>query len=387
MNSQTFVQIRRDLHRIPEPGFQEVKTQRYLLDYIAKLPQERLQVKTWRTGILVRLSGIRPRRTIAWRTDMDGLPISEETSCPFRSEHEGYMHACGHDMHMAIALGLLTHFVHQPIEDDLLFVFQPAEEGPGGAQPMLESEEFSDWRPDVIFALHIAPEYPVGTVATKPGVLFANTSELFIDLVGRGGHAAFPHLANDMVVAASHLVTQLQSIVARNINPLEPAVITVGRIEGGTKQNIVAERARLEGTIRTFSMEEMARIKQRIESLVKGVEEGFECQAAIDYGCSYCQVFNEERLTEDFINWVEQECPDVTMVRCSAAMTGEDFGYFLREIPGFLFWLGVDTPYGLHHAKIEPNEDAIQVAIRLVSRYLSRLSAQSAENGKNQTEK
>lgn len=376
MSTSAFVQIRRDLHQIPEPGFQEVKTQRYILDYLNSLPQERLQFKTWRTGVLVRVSGTNPQRTIAWRTDMDGLPIDEETSYPFRSLHEGYMHACGHDMHMAIALGLLTHFVHQPISDDLLFVFQPAEEGPGGAEPMMQSEEFAAWRPDCIFALHIAPEYPVGHIATKPGILFANTSELFVDLLGKGGHAAFPHKTNDMVVAASHLVTQLQSVVARNIDPLDSAVITVGKIVGGTKQNIIAEKARLEGTIRTFSMESMIRVKGRIEALVKGIEAGFECSAEIDYGCGYCQVYNEESLTEAFMEWVQDACPDITLIHCSEAMTGEDFGYFLSEIPGFLFWLGVNTPFGLHHAKIEPNEEAIDVAIRTVSRYFAWLSSQ-----------
>ncbi len=374
MSVSTFARIRRDLHQIPEPGFQEVKTQQYLLRYLETLPSERLQIQTWRTGILVRVPGTDPKRTIAWRTDMDGLPIAEETSYPFRSLHEGFMHACGHDMHMAIALGLLTHFVEQPMADDLLFLFQPAEEGPGGALPMMESDEFAAWRPDCIFALHIAPEYPVGHIATKPGILFANTSELFVDLVGKGGHAAFPHKSNDMVVAASHLVTQLQSIVARNIDPLDSAVITVGKIEGGTKQNIIAERARLEGTIRTFSMESMARVKSRIEALVKGVEAGFECTATIDYGCGYCQVYNEEALTEDFMAWVDEECPEVTLIHCKEAMTGEDFGYFLSEIPGFLFWLGVGTPYGLHHSKIEPNEDAIEVAIKVVSGYFTRLS-------------
>lgn len=376
MSTSAFVQIRRDLHQIPEPGFQEVKTQRYILDYLNSLPQERIQIKTWRTGVLVRVSGTNPQRTIAWRTDMDGLPIDEETTYPFRSLHQGYMHACGHDMHMAIALGLLTHFVHHPIADNLLFVFQPAEEGPGGAEPMMQSEEFAAWRPDCIFALHIAPEYPVGHIATKSGILFANTSELFVDLLGKGGHAAFPHKTNDMVVAASHLVTQLQSVVARNIDPLDSAVITVGKIVGGTKQNIIAEKARLEGTIRTFSMESMTRVKSRIEALVKGIEAGFECSAEIDYGCGYCQVYNEEGLTEAFMDWVQDACPDITLVRCSEAMTGEDFGYFLSEIPGFLFWLGVNTPFGLHHAKIEPNEEAIDVAIRTVSRYFSWLSAQ-----------
>ncbi len=369
------VQIRRDLHQIPEPGFQEFKTQEYLLRYLQGLPQDRIQIKTWRTGILVKLSGLNPAKMMAWRTDMDGLPISEETSYPFRSRHEGYMHACGHDMHMAIALGILTHFVHNPIDDDLLFIFQPAEEGPGGAKPMLESQEFAEWRPDFIFALHIAPEYPVGHVATKPGILFANTSELFIDLVGKGGHAAYPHKANDMVVAASHLVTQLQSIVARNVDPLDSAVVTIGKIDGGTKQNIIAEKARLEGTIRTLSMESMAKVKSRIEALVKGIEAGFECSATIDYGSNYCQVYNHHELTGEFMDWLTAEQPDVTLIRCSEAMTGEDFGYFLAEIPGFMFWLGVNTPYGLHHAKIEPDERAIQQALQVVTGYFTWKSA------------
>lgn len=370
IQTQPFVAIRRELHKIPEPGFAEFKTQRFLLDYLASLPQERIESKTWRTGILVKVKGTHPTKRWGYRADMDGLPITEETSYEFRSTHPGFMHACGHDMHMAIALGVLTHFVEHQITDDLIFIFQPAEEGPGGAQPMLASEEFKDWQPDAIFALHIAPEYPVGTVALKPGILFANTSELFIDLKGKGGHAAFPHTANDMVIAAAHLATQLQSIVSRNIDPLDSAVITIGKIEGGTKQNIIAEHARLEGTIRTLSMESMEKVKSRIEALVRGTEAGFECTAAIDYGSNYCQVYNEETLTREFMDWV-RESEAAQLIECKTAMTGEDFGYFLEKIPGFLFWLGVSTPYGLHHAKIEPSEEAIEVAIRLLTQYFT----------------
>jgi N-acetyldiaminopimelate deacetylase len=373
MSVKTFIEIRRRLHQIPEPGFQEFKTQRLLLDYLAGLPQERMEIRTWRTGILVKVKGTAPTRVIGYRADMDALPIAEETGYEFRSQHPGYMHACGHDMHMAIALGVLTHFVKHPVADDLLFVFQPAEEGPGGAKPMMESAEFQAWKPDCIFALHIAPEYPVGTVATREGILFANTSELFIDLVGKGGHAAFPHTANDMVVAAAHLTAQLQSIVARNLDPLDSGVVTVGKIEAGTKQNIIAERARLEGTIRTLSMESMLKIKHRIEALVKGIEAGFECRAEIDYGSNYCQVYNDPQLARDFMDWV-QETKAATLVECREAMTGEDFGYFLAEIPGVMFWLGVDTPFGLHHAKIEPSEDAIAVAIDVMTGYLTKLA-------------
>ncbi|WP_199426482.1 N-acetyldiaminopimelate deacetylase [Thermaerobacillus caldiproteolyticus] len=366
----SFVAIRRDLHKIPELGFQEFKTQQYLLDYIHTLPQERLEIKTWKTGIFVKVRGTAPRKTIGYRADMDGLPITEETNLPYCSEHEGNMHACGHDIHMSIALGVLTHFASHPIKDDLLFIFQPAEEGPGGARPMLESEIMKTWKPDMIVALHIAPEYPVGTIATKEGLLFANTSELFIDLKGKGGHAAFPHLANDMVVAACSLVTQLQSIVSRNVDPLDSAVITVGKISGGTVQNVIAERARLEGTIRTLSVESMSKVKERIEAIVKGIEIGYQCEATIDYGSMYHQVYNDEKLTAEFMQFVER-LPDVHVVRCKEAMTGEDFGYMLAEIPGFMFWLGVDSPYGLHHAKLTPDERAIDKAIALLTSYMT----------------
>lgn len=366
-----FVAIRRELHKIPELGFQEFKTQRFLLNYLETLPQERLSIKTWKTGIFVRVYGTNPTKLIGYRADIDGLPITEETDYVFQSEHEGLMHACGHDVHMSIALGVLTHFVHTPVNDDLLFIFQPAEEGPGGAEPMLASEIMADWKPDMIVALHIAPEYPVGTIAVREGLLFANTSELFIDLKGKGGHAAYPHTTNDMVVAACSLVSQLQTIISRNVDPLDSAVITIGKITGGTVQNIIAERARLEGTIRTLSPESMGRVKERVEALVKGVEVGYQCETHIDYGCMYHQVYNHHEITREFMEFVENET-DIKVIECKEAMTGEDFGYMLKEIPGFMFWLGVQSPYGLHHAKLQPDEQAIESAIALLSKYLTK---------------
>ncbi|EDL65050.1 N-acetyldiaminopimelate deacetylase [Bacillus sp. SG-1] len=367
-----FVEIRRELHKIPELGFQENKTQNYLLSYINSLPQDRLEVRKWKTGLFVRINGENPQKIIGYRTDIDGLPIEENTGLPFRSEHEGRMHACGHDFHMSIALGVLTHYVHNPINDDLLFIFQPAEEGPGGAKPMLESEIMKKWKPDFIMGLHVAPEYEVGTIALKEGLLFANTSELFIDLKGKGGHAAYPHNTKDMVVAASMLVTQLQTVVSRNINPLDSAVVTVGKITGGTVQNIIAETARLEGTIRTLSTESMVSVKERIEALVKGIEIGFDCEAVIDYGSMYRQVYNEKEATNRFIDYLKEK-QDVNLVICDEAMTGEDFGYMLEEIPGFMFWLGVDSQYGLHHAMLNPDEEAIDFAIATVTEYIKTL--------------
>jgi N-acetyldiaminopimelate deacetylase len=365
-----FVKIRRDLHQIPELGFQEFKTQAYILNYLQSLPQGRLTIRKWKTGLFVKIHGSNPQKTIGYRTDIDGLPIEEETEYAFSSVHPDRMHACGHDLHMSIALGVLTYFTENQINDDLLFIFQPAEEGPGGAQPMLNSEIMAEWRPDLIVALHIAPEYPVGSIAIREGLLFANTSELFIDLKGKGGHAAYPHQTNDMVIAACSLVTQLQTIVSRNVDPLDSAVVTIGKITGGTVQNIIAEKARIEGTIRTLSPESMAKIKHRIESIVSGIKTGYECEASIDFGSNYYQVFNTPELTREFMEYLRKET-EANVIECKEAMTGEDFGYMLKEIPGFMFWLGVNSPYGLHHAKLGPNEEAIEFAIATITKYLS----------------
>ena len=355
------VKIRRDLHKIPEIGFKESKTQQYLLEAIASFPQENLEIVQWKTGLVVKVAGTDPAKTIAWRTDIDGLPITEETGLPFSSTHPGFMHACGHDIHMTIALGLLEKLVKNPIRDNAVMLFQPAEEGPGGALPFREwlKAERPDLLPDQIFALHIAPEYPVGTVATKPGLLFANTSELFIDLHGKGGHAAFPHLTEDMAVAAASLLMQLQTIVSRNINPMDSAVLTIGKMTAGTVQNIIAEHARLEGTIRTLNNESMKKMKSRIESICRALEEGYNCRVSIDYGSSYREVDNDEKLAEDFLAFADAR-KEITAVRAKAAMTGEDFGYFTAELPGLMFWAGVDSSFGLHHSKLNPNEEILQ---------------------------
>ncbi len=371
MNMNKLIEIRRDLHQIPELGFQEFKTQAYLLDYIKSLPQEKVEWETWKTGIFVRVKGERPKRTIGYRADIDGLSIKEETGLPFASVHEGKMHACGHDFHMTIALGVLTNLIENPINDHVLFMFQPAEEGPGGAAEMIKTDIFAKWKPEMIFGLHVAPEYPVGTIATKPGLLFANTSELFIDFIGKGGHAAYPHLTNDMVVASCQFVNQLQTIVSRNINPMDSAVVTIGKITGGTVQNIIAETSRIEGTIRTLSEESMILVRERIKQMAKGTEITFNCQIKIDFGSSYYQVYNTEQVTKEFMAFVEGH-KEATLFECGEAMTGEDFGYMIKEIPGFMFWLGVDSKHGLHHSKINPDEKAIEFAVNLISDYLHK---------------
>ncbi|WP_175615871.1 N-acetyldiaminopimelate deacetylase [Piscibacillus halophilus] len=367
MNDQ-WIKVRRDLHQIPEIGFKEFKTQEYLLTYIQSLPQQNLTVEKWRTGLFVFVEGKKGEKTVAYRTDIDGLPIKEETGFEFASHHEGYMHACGHDFHMTIALGALTEMVNQPPEQNVLFIFQPAEEGPGGAELMLESDLMKKYNPSSIFALHIDPKLPVGTVSSKPGLLFANTSELFIDFKGKGGHAAYPHETKDMIMAASAFNVQLQQVVSRMRDPLKPAVVTLGKMEAGTVQNIIAEHARVEGTIRTIHPDSMDLIKQGIERILKGIETRFDCQTSVDYGANYYMVHNDAEQVEKFKDVIDNS--DISYQDAPEAMTGEDFGYFLKGIPGFMFWLGVDSPYGLHHSQLNPKEEAIEVGIEAVTKMI-----------------
>lgn len=363
--------VRRALHQIPEPGFQEVQTKRLIDEIIASFPQTHLELTHWKTGLIVKVNGSNPTKTIGWRTDIDGLPIKEQTGAEFASVRAGFMHACGHDVHMTIALGLLERLSHQPATENIVIYFQPAEESPGGALPMREwvKEHRPDLLPDAFYALHVAPELPVGTIATKPGILFANTSELYIDLFGKEGHAAFPHQTKDMSVAAAHLLVQLQSIVSRSVNPLEPSVVTIGKMNSGTVQNVISGHARLEGTIRTMDADVMKLIKTRIEAMVAGIEHAFDCRAEIDYGSSYHQVFNDPELAISFQTFAEND-EGIEFNLAKEAMTGEDFGYFLEEIPGVLFWAGAASEYGLHHAKMLPQEDMMQPLILFLERFM-----------------
>lgn len=371
---QSLIEIRRALHQIPELGFQEFKTQAYILAFLAELPQEHLAVTTWRTGVIVRIAGTSPTKTIGWRTDIDGLPVTEETGVDYASKHAGHMHACGHDCHMTVALSLVEAFTANRPKQNVIVYFQPAEEGPGGAEPMLNwlKEERPDLVCDEIYALHIAPEYPVGTVATRPGLLFANTSELFIDLKGVGGHAAYPHKTRDMTIAAANLLLQLQTIVSRNIDPMNSVVITVGKMTSGTVQNVIAENARLEGTIRTLNADSMQEVKRRIEAICAGIEAAFECSVVIDYGSMYYEVNNDPACAERLLAFAK-EYDGATDYHCPAAMTGEDFGYFVKEIPGAMFWSGANCSYGLHQSKMNPDEELLAFNTGFVEAFIRSL--------------
>lgn len=374
LKEDDLITIRRHLHQIPEVALEEVETHAFLMQVIGMMDQKFLKIlepKELPTAILVRVQGSDPSRTIGYRTDIDGLPVDEKTGLPYASQHPGKMHACGHDMHMTVALGVLDYFAsHQP-KDNLVFFFQPAEESEAGGKRAYELGLFEgEWRPDEFYGLHVNPKMQTGVIGCRMGTLFAGTTEVNIDVIGKGGHAAFPQDAKDAVVAASTLVMQVQTIISRSINPIESGVITLGKFEAGTIRNVIADHARLEGTIRGLTQVMIEKIKERVQEICEGIERSFEVEVRLGLNQGgYFPVENDPVLTKRFIRFM-QENPDVVYEEVPPAMTGEDFGYLLHQFPGTMFWLGVDGGAQLHESSMSPKEGAIPKGITAITEFL-----------------
>ena len=372
------IQTRRDLHQIPEIGLEEFETQAYLLDVIKKLiaGKDFVELRTWRTGILVYLHGSQPTKTIGWRTDIDGLPVNEQTGLPFASKHQGRMHACGHDFHMTIALGSLERALEKQPKNNLLFLFQPAEENEAGGMLMYKDQAFGDWLPDQFYGLHVRPDLKVGQIATNTHTLFAGTCEIKINFKGKGGHAAFPHEAKDAVVAASYFITQVQSVVSRSVNPIEGAVVTFGVLQAGTTNNVIAETAFLHGTIRSLTQEMSLLVQKRVTTIAEAVAAAFDMEVEIELKQGgYLPVENNPKLARELMDFF-QEKEGVELIDIEPAMTGEDFGYLLSKVDGVMFWLGIDSPYALHHPKMSPKEEALAIGVDAVSNFLAKKAAE-----------
>ena len=372
------IQTRRDLHQIPEIGLEEFETQAYLLDVIKKLiaGKDFVELRTWRTGILVYLHGCQPTKTIGWRTDIDGLPVNEQTGLPFASKHQGRMHACGHDFHMTIALGSLERALEKQPKNNLLFLFQPAEENEAGGMLMYKDQAFGDWLPDQFYGLHVRPDLKVGQIATNTHTLFAGTCEIKINFKGKGGHAAFPHEAKDAVVAASYFITQVQSVVSRSVNPIEGAVVTFGVLQAGTTNNVIAETAFLHGTIRSLTQEMSLLVQKRVTTIAEAVAAAFDMEVEIELKQGgYLPVENNPKLARELMDFF-QEKEGVELIDIEPAMTGEDFGYLLSKVDGVMFWLGIDSPYALHHPQMSPKEEALAIGVEAVSSFLAKKAAE-----------
>ena len=235
---------------------------------------------------------------------------------------------------------------------------------------MYQDNAFGDWKPDEFYGLHVRPDFKVGDIGTNTSTLFAGTCEVLVTFKGKGGHAAFPHEANDALVAASYFVTQVQTIVSRNVDPIQGGVVTFGSFHSGTTNNVIAETAQLHGTIRTLTQEMSLHIQKRLTEIAQGVAASFGIEVDVELKQGgYLPVENDPELARELMAFFEAQ-EAVNLIDCLPAMTGEDFGYLLNHIPGVMFWLGVGTPYALHHPKMSPNEDALPFAVREISGFL-----------------
>jgi amidohydrolase len=341
--------LRRDIHREPELGFDTEKTARKVLDALEGLPLE-IATGVAQNGIVATLAGGGEGPTVGLRADMDALPITEETGLPFSSQVEGKMHACGHDGHTSMLVGA-AHVLcemRENLNGAVKFLFQPAEEGGGGGRVMVE-EGAADGL-DSIFALHLWPGLPFGTVATKGGPIMAAADAFEMEVRGTGGHGAMPHLSADAVVIAAHVVTALQTVVSREVDPVEPAVLTVGEIGAGTAFNIIPETARLGGTVRTLNEELRKMMPERIEAIARGVAGGMRADARLDYTFSYPVTRNDAEAANRVLSVAGDLFGEESVLwLANPSMGAEDFAYLLEKVPGAFVWLGVGRDVsGLH---------------------------------------
>lgn len=328
---------RRKLHGIPEVGFNLFKTRDYILEELKSLGYDDIKILA-KTGIKAVMRGRVGARTLAFRADMDGLAIEEKTGLDFSSQNNGFMHACGHDGHMAILLGLAHWLANNrgSIEDNIVLIFQPDEENEGGALPMIEEGLLDDPKVDAIFGLHILPDIPQGKVGIRPGPLMAQTSEVNIELMGKSAHGAMPYKGVDTIVAAAYFINALQSIIARTIDPGESAVFSIGRIYGGDTRNILAERVTMECTVRTFSDELYQDIKDRVLALIKGMEISHGVRGTYNERVYYPPVVNDREWTKKVIDLLPKE----QYIEAKPLMIAEDFSNYQRRVPGVFMFLG-----------------------------------------------
>jgi len=355
---------RRALHRIPEESGQERKTQRYVLDALAALEPDEL-APCADTGVRAVFRGDGSGRSVAFRADMDALRITEGTGRADASEHPGCMHACGHDGHMAclLALARLVAGQRQQLRDHVVLLFQPAEESVGGAKRMIEAGALETPKVDAIYALHMMPDVPVGAIGTSVGALMASAGEVDITIHGRSAHGAMPHQGADAVAAAAHLYTLLQTTITRRLNPLERALITVGRLRAGERRNVIADKALLECTVRTFSNEVHAELLTYIQDDMRAVEAAFGVHCEMAQPFSYPCLFNDEGEVRRLA-----KAADGSILQVLPKMTAEDFSYFQHAAPGAYCFCGCmdDTHTApLHNEKFDFDEHALLYGVQL----------------------
>jgi len=355
----TIIETRRDLHKHPELSFKEFRTSKIVSEKLEKFGFE-VQTNIGKTGVIGVLKGKHKGKTIAMRADMDALPIQETSDVPYKSINDGIMHACGHDAHVAILLGaaeILSKKINQ-INGNIKFIFQPAEEGFGGAQYMIDDGAIDDV--DEIYGLHVWNYQKAGTVGIKSGPVMAAADKFTISIKGIGGHGAAPQGTVDATIVASYLIQSLQTIVSRNVNPLESTVITIGQINGGNNFNIIADKIILKGTARAYTQKNRNLIKKRMHEMCKGVGQTFGAKIQLNYKDGYPPVINDNNITNNVKKAANKIIPE-GIVSPYLSMGGEDFSYFANKVPGCFFFLGslpegkeiMSTPQHCSHYDID----------------------------------
>lgn len=366
------INLRRYFHQYPEVGFKEFKTSTKIAELLKEWGLE-VQTGIAKTGVVGLLRGAKPGKTIGIRADIDALPIQEATNLEFQSKHDGVMHACGHDGHIAIALGaakVLSEFKDE-ICGNIKFIFQPAEEGPGGAEKMILDGVLENPTVEAIIGLHIWPEIDSGSVGIKNGPIMAASDRFDIKISGVGGHGAVPHMAVDPIVAGAHIVTALQTLVSREVDPLDCAVISNCVFNSGTTFNVIPADANISGTVRTFNPKVREVIPQRMKKIIEGIGESMRCQCEFNYTYYYPATINNKDFTSFFEDISKGLLGDDKVFEIERpSMGGEDFSFYLQKIPGTFFFLGTknsskDLTKSIHHPEYNIDEDILPIGVKL----------------------
>jgi amidohydrolase len=374
--TQELITHRRHLHSYPELSFKEDETARYIAGQLDAIGVDKVKRGVGGTGVVAEIRGQRRGRSVLVRADMDGLPLTETADVPFRSTRAGVMHACGHDVHMAIGLGLARWLAErrQELPGMVRFAFQPAEEQAGGAKPMIDEGALDGI--DRVVGLHVWSQLPTGQVAVPPGVVMASADMFTLTIRGRGGHGALPHLTVDAVVIAAEVVIALQTLVSRETSPIAPVVITLGSVHGGTAANIVAGEVVIQGTLRTFDAKLRQHLLARISQLTEGIAGAMRGSSEFRHDSGTPPVVNDPAMAKLVSDAAASVVGEEAVVPSDPLMVAEDFAYFLEARPGCFFVLGgaPDGPPVVHHTpEFRIDERCLPIGLQVMTAAVLRL--------------
>lgn len=372
--AESLIGLRRDFHRHPELSMAEHRTAEVIAE---RLQAAGLEVRTGvarlglETAVVGILHGERPGSTIAWRADIDALPLDEIPELPFKSGAPGVMHACGHDGHAAVAVTMAEILAarRRELPGTAVFIFQPAEETLGGAQGMIDAGVLDDPLVEKVYGIHLTTLLPAGRVGVRPGPVMASSDFFEVEVKGSGGHGAYPHLSIDPITAASHILIGMQELVSREIDPTQPAVMTIGEIKGGTKHNIIPETAIMRGTIRAFDQQVRDQLVERLAAYASRMAQAYRAEARVTISGECCPaVVNPEDEAAHVHRCAAGEIGEEHVLETPPVMGSDDMSLFLQARPGCYFWVGAapadkpPTPH--HHPAFELNEDGLAVGVR-----------------------